>query len=487
MDPGQVGTYLASMIIAFAIANIVRTKRDFEQIFSAILLSTFILSLIAIFWGTGLATKMLPTSLSAFSFELWSPAGSSINLIIYLVVGLILAGFNLIKIKANSATGVLLAGFIFVNLIALGITGYNYRPVFLSPSTGWAIALEVLKTSPILGSGPGTFLSDFTRFRPVAFNASPNWTVRFATSSNQYLQILTLTGFLGIVAYALWTLKLLSLARKSFYTADNQVMAIAAAAIFITIVGLFVPFTTLGIFLAFTIAGLLVASHRLSGISTVSESSLDIVAGTSTKTVPILPWVMMIVSVLLTIGTIYGVGRAYWGEFLFQKSLMAASANDGKTTYDTLIEAIKINPYRDNYRVAYSQTNMLIANTLASSKTLSEQDRATITQLVQQAIREAKNAIALNPNKVTNMENLAGIYRSLLNFAQGADAWTLASYQQAIILDPTNPNLRIALGGVFTHKNYDDAVRMFQSATDVKPDLANAHYNLALALKEKNK
>ena len=92
LDLGQTGTYLACAIIAFAIANFVRSKRDFEQIFSFFLLSTFILSIIAILWGTGLAPKIIQGSLSAFSSELWSPSGNPLNLIVFLLVGLIFAG-----------------------------------------------------------------------------------------------------------------------------------------------------------------------------------------------------------------------------------------------------------------------------------------------------------------------------------------------------------------------------------------------------------
>jgi tetratricopeptide (TPR) repeat protein len=144
------------------------------------------------------------------------------------------------------------------------------------------------------------------------------------------------------------------------------------------------------------------------------------------------------------------------------------------------------NPYRDNYRVVYSQTNLLLANSIAGKKDLTESDRSTVTQLIQQGIREAKNAVALNSTKVTNVENLATIYRNLLNLAQGADSWTIASYRQAIILDPVNPNLRVALGGVlYSLKNYDEAINFFRQAIDLKPNLANAHYNLAAAYREK--
>ena len=128
------------------------------------------------------------------------------------------------------------------------------------------------------------------------------------------------------------------------------------------------------------------------------------------------------------------------------------------------------------------------ADLLTSEAGLTDQDRATITQLVQHAIREGKAAVALNQAKVTNWENLASLYRNLINFAQGADQWTVAALSQAINLDPYNPVLRIDLGAVhYSLGNYEWAQRQFELAVDLKPDLANAHYNLAMALRENDK
>jgi tetratricopeptide (TPR) repeat protein len=298
--------------------------------------------------------------------------------------------------------------------------------------------------------------------------------------------MLTVTGFLGLVAYLYWLGSQVQMYVKSFASKEFLPLAVGSALIALMFVQIWLPLTTVTLGLMFILSAMLVLAHRQAGLSTVHESTLDIVAATSTGHSPIFPWVILIIVILVFVPSIYLVSRAYGAETLFQKSLVAASANDGKKTYDTLIETVQANPYRDTYRVAYSQTNMLIANTLASNKDISDADRNTVTQLVQQAIREAKNAVALNPTKVTNVENLASIYRNLLNFAQGADAWTIAAYQQAVILDPVNPNLRIALGGVyFAQKNFDEATQIFQTAVDLKPDLANAHYNLAAALREK--
>ena len=92
----------------------------------------------------------------------------------------------------------------------------------------------------------------------------------------------------------------------------------------------------------------------------------------------------------------------------------------------------------------------------------------------------------MGPAIATNWENLAGIYRSLINAVEGADNWTLQTYQQAVRLDPTNPVLRVNLGGVFfTLKRYDEAIQQFQISVALKSDFANGYYNLASALREK--
>ncbi len=70
-----------------------------------------------------------------------------------------------------------------------------------------------------------------------------------------------------------------------------------------------------------------------------------------------------------------------------------------------------------------------------------------------------------------------------MGVADGADSWTVDSYARAISLDPVNPNLRILLGGIyFGLKNYDLAANSFAQAVNLKPDSANAHYNLAQTL-----
>jgi tetratricopeptide (TPR) repeat protein len=178
-------------------------------------------------------------------------------------------------------------------------------------------------------------------------------------------------------------------------------------------------------------------------------------------------------------------GRALAAELSFKQAVDALAQGDGQTTYDKVRGAIRLNPNVDRYHSTFSQINLAIARNLAQKQDLTDAERTTLTQLVQQAINEGKAAVALNLQRAGNWEVLAQTYRAIMPIAEGADAFAIQSYSQAVALDPFNPNLRINLGGIYYGmKNYDDAVKVLELAVTTKPDLANGHYNLAFAYRD---
>jgi tetratricopeptide (TPR) repeat protein len=166
-------------------------------------------------------------------------------------------------------------------------------------------------------------------------------------------------------------------------------------------------------------------------------------------------------------------------------SFNSARNNKGTDTYNQQVKAIALNPWSDSYRVTFAQTNLALADSLAGQTNLTDQQRQAVVQLVQQSIREARNAVSLQPQRAANWENLSLIYRNLINFAQGSDQWAVVTQNQAIALDPVNPRLRLDLGGIYyALGNYQAAAQVFSQAVNLKPDYANAHYNLAQSLKQ---
>ena len=161
--------------------------------------------------------------------------------------------------------------------------------------------------------------------------------------------------------------------------------------------------------------------------------------------------------------------------------LYTSRTNDGREVYTNLQKAVQVNPYIEKYRNQFAQMNLLLANNIARKENITDDERKAAGQFVQQSIAEAKALVALNPNRASNWNTLAVIYRNIINVAQGADAWTVASYQEAIKHDPANPLLHLNLGGVFYGaKNYEGSTMAFERAVSLKPDWANAHYNYCL-------
>ncbi|MBI1919363.1 tetratricopeptide repeat protein, partial [Candidatus Microgenomates bacterium] len=191
-----------------------------------------------------------------------------------------------------------------------------------------------------------------------------------------------------------------------------------------------------------------------------------------------------------------GVGGFFGARFLtadlkFQQSLFRAAENKGVETYDLQRDAITLSPYRDGFRRVFSQTNLALANAMAqnlrtNNASPSAQQQQTMLQLVQQSINNAQAATNLGPQNFLNWDNLGAIYRTLVGFGQNAENFAVTSLGQAVTLYPTNPQLRLSLGGVYYQLGqWDQAQRQFELAVQLKPDLANAYYNLGHALENK--
>lgn len=200
----------------------------------------------------------------------------------------------------------------------------------------------------------------------------------------------------------------------------------------------------------------------------------------------LLPKLIIGPAVIISVFGFFALGRAFAAEVFYKKSLDAIGTNQGVPTYNYQLKAIRWNPYAVRYRLAYSQTNLALANSLSGQEGLSDEDRLNIQQLIQQAIREGRTATRLNPLNPETWANLARLYRGLIGVAEGSEAWAAGNFQEAIWRDPTNPLLRVDLGGIYYgQKDFEGAALIFAEAVQLKPNFANARYNLANALREK--
>ncbi len=462
----------------------------------SVIISGFVVSLMSLlFIIQPFKNAQLPQNLLFLKNSFFNSVGSQIELVIFLVFVLIVAVNELIRMKRVTVvntmdekreSGYIL--FLIVSVIiglALGLQVYQIvrsvtvlgSKIVLPPlSVSWYAAVEVLKNplTALFGVGVDNFAAIFTQAKHVGYNAGDNWQIAsFPASRSAVLHILTELGLLGLAAFIILFARIIN-NLKNVRTITKVLMIYGMAMLF-----LFPP-SLITYFIFFV--GLIIFAHDLQSRNVQEGYEIDF-----SQILPLHIAALVITGIMIA-GITYHVSRTFAGELFFKKAIDAVAANDLKGLYDNQRQAVILYPANEDFRISFSQTHLIIANNLASKKKedITDTDRQQIAQAIQAAIAEGKAAAALNPNKVGNWQYLASLYRNIINVAEGAEEWTVASYQQAIRLDPQNPVHRVDLGGVFyLYKNYDSAQQLFEQAVSLKSDWSNAWYNLAWTLFQK--
>ncbi len=374
--------------------------------------------------------------------------------------------------------------------------------------SAWKISVSAFRDTPFWGTGPGTFLFDFTSYKPIEYNQTKLWNLRFDTSFNEYMQVLATLGGVGLIALLSLTALFASSAYSSLTKGDNPlktalaisgltlfvILALHSSTLVVWIIGL--------IFLAsFMVLNLSESSTSWGSTSTpkqiLSKIASFSISDSSTETIKIdaLPSILLTISLGLVLFTGYFGGKFALADYHHRLALNAVATNNGILAYNELVAAEKLNGVNDLYRTDLAQTNFALANAIASAKapteasptgTLTDQDKQNIQVLLQQSINEGRIATTLSPKSAVNWEILALLYRQISGVAQNALVFSLDSYGKAIFQDPLNPLLRLNVGGTYyAIKSYDLAIRFFTDSINLKPDFANGYYNLSVAYRDK--
>lgn len=484
--PGTATLIIGLVILYFLINSVFGSSK--KTLISAVFISGIVVSLVSLLAYTGILAKIsqLPDFIRNASFSL---VGGRFPEALFLGI-LIPIGVSLLLSEKESVKKVFWVVSLAILILAFAVSFYNVlpgkpsSPVMSDFQSSWVVSIETLKESPILGVGPGNYLTAFNRFRPLTYNATDLWSLRFTSGRSLVFSLITELGLLGFAAFILVLWQITRDFKKLLVVKENPFGLGKAVFASLVISTLFLVLFPANIALIALFVILLAASAKVEEITLNLSAPLAKEGAANTSKLPALVISLPVIALILVFG--YFATRALGAEATYKKSVDALSKNDGRATYDALRQAINQNPYVDRYHASYAQVNLALARNIAEKEDITDDDRNTVAQLIQQAIREGKATITLNPARAGSWELLARTYQLIMPFAEGADAFAIESFNQAVALDPINPNLRIALGGVYyALGRYDDAVKTFELAVLSKPDLANAHYNLAVAYREK--
>ncbi len=458
---------IASLFLFFLIYKIL--IKDKIHIIYILFTSGFVISWIQILNYLGIISKL--TNNFVFFNKYFSVTGSQISLILFITIITtisIIWGFTQKDVPQKILLFIISATYSVVLIISLSIivTNPNKNLNILDYPSGWQITMDQMKSinHAFLGVGSNNFINLYTQNRPTKLNYSDNWTYRYNSSSSEILTILNTQGLVGLILILLIIYIILKSGLNK-YKEDSKYLPFLLGFIFIILYFIFLPDSGFIYFLIFIFAIIL------------DDKNNNFVIKNKPINILILMILLIIINYILIIYT-----KFFIADYYFKKSITYSTQNRGGDTYETQAKAINLNPYNYKYRMAFSNTNMALANAIATKENLTDEEKEKISQLISRSIKESKLAVSLNPENADVWINLARIYKTLINFAKGADQWAISSYVQASKFDKTNPLIRLELGSLLISLDRnEDAIDQFKQAIYLKSDYANAYYNLSLA------
>ena len=473
VHPLGVVTYACLFFISLLLPHLI-TKEQKNHMQWAIISVTGLVGLVCMYQQFAITSMLFPQA-TYLKSNLWNPTGTPVSalylfiLVLPLVIQKIRFSFLTHKEKL-AAAGIVSAIFI---IAGFGITLWRFIPmmqtVLMPISVGWTTLLEALKSgkTALVGVGAENFLSAYATGRPVSINQTALWNTGFSTSATLMLHTATTLGLAGCTALVVFLITWLSRLPK---TVELKIIWIAAVVFII----LFPPSIPLLILMAL--------------LSTTEERPKDAQQPVRKSVAIGMFLCLLIIITVISIQLFHFVK----GEMLYASAGRAVETENNLTkSYTNHILAIKQNQYMTRYHVSLSQLALVMGGSILATApknettgevTLLDEDKSLVTSLFSLAVSEAKLATTLAPSSYVAWTNLATVYQSLIGVANDAHTWTIAAYQKAISLNPISPNLRIDFGGIYMQaKDYDQAISQFMAGVTLKPNYANAYYNLANA------
>jgi len=452
--------------------------------YSLFVLSIILLALID-FWAAWLVLGivMLLLLLMAFWTRLFR---KRVNLLILPIILLLISivGFTGFITKAKISTGLDFLSTPFPQEIILDFQTAN------------TITWQTLKEYPVLGSGPGTFLANFTKFKPDEFNQSQFWNIRFDKGPSHLMEMVGTGGILSILSYLLLIgifllIILVFFSRKKLAAlkGDNQhpisdsrhpILLLSLILVWLSLLiaqFVYLQNTVLAFFFWFFMALAVVVWQGIQGKYRKISFSFK-----KLPEVGLVINVLLLILVFALLGLFYMGGRFYLAEVKFRQP-----AVDNQQLVQNLEKTVNLNGFRENYRRALSQIYLI--NAWAEARKPAEEQNIQLLQaLAAGSIQQARLASLLSPNLVASWENLGAIYRDSQGLVGGTLPFALESFTKATELEPTNPFFfreRCRLNLISEEKDWDETIGYCQKAIDLKPNYLDAHIQLALVYEQK--
>lgn len=386
-------------------------------------------------------------------------------------------------------------------------------PAEITPNTKTSI--EIVKQIMVgknlwLGSGPGTYIFDYAKFRPNEVNQSNFWNLRFDRGSSFFLTILPTWGLLPLLSLGFFVLIGGFLAWKKIIKKEEEqweAFIFLPPWLAIILAFLLYPSNLTLNFLFFLLSGFIISLvyKKEKKLSFTKSPRLKIAAAVS-----------FIILSLVIVTTLFLTIRRFDAEAAFSKAVKLDRNNGDLKEIITLIDkAATTNNFDASYYRNLATALLLQANqeiTSIGTAQPTEEQNNYLQALIAASINSAKKATEIEPRDVTNWLELASVYRTFTSLVPDTDVFAIKAGQTAINLEPNNPTNHLEFGKTYLtlaaalepltvsndptkkqtaeqkRKEYFTAAENeLNTAISLKPDFAPAHYQLALVFEQQGR
>ncbi|MBI4437402.1 tetratricopeptide repeat protein [Candidatus Uhrbacteria bacterium] len=366
--------------------------------------------------------------------------------------------------------------------------------VTLNTDSSLTIAQKTLQAySSTVGSGPGTYLYDFSRFRDVRLNETDFWDTRFDRASSHALTLVPTIGVLGITLLSLFVLFLLVGAIQQALRPRSRAQWLESFVhvtpwLVLVMSALLIPWnmTLTALFAIFS--GLLASQLT----SRETSRSFD----RSPASALLCSFLFLCAAFVLLVG-VFMTTQRYAAEVAFTQAVETDRADGSLQDVVALLDrAVMLNRFHDTYSRNLSEALLLRVQeelTRAGSvQGLSPEGAQYVQALVAASVNAATQATTLSPNNVLNWLTRGSVYRELIPLMGEASEFAVASYARATELESVNPSNWTQLGKTYlttaqaAQEQESRAALLEQAqaalarAIELKPNYAPAHFELAL-------
>lgn len=376
----------------------------------------------------------------------------------------------------------LIGGSTIGNALSAGL-GVNFLDVRPSWQSTFDVGSHTYASSPIFGSGPGTFGTQWLKFREQALNETVFWNVDFNSGIGLIPTSFVTTGLLGMLAWLAFIGLFVWVGLRSllFRAASDKYVRFVSIASFtgaLYVIALSV-FTVPGpavLAAGFLSAGIFVSTLRHAS----GRQELGIIFSKNPRVGFVVVFGLTLL-LLASVYAVYGVVTRYLAEVAYAESSQAVAQGNLDRAESAITRSLMFSKSDRAYQVLAS-VGIARMNQIAQDTTLAPSEaQARFQAALSGSVEAALAATQLNKGDYRNWMLLGNVYQTVvpLKIDQAYEN-AKGAYTEAMKLNPTSPTLPYILAQLeIAQGNSTAAEEYLLQAIGLKPDYTQAIFLLS--------